>query len=115
MHDALSPARSKVQLLARASALVEALSTIHQRPLSASLGAALPAEHELVDFPSEVVPLYEAASFVVQGWSELRRRADPVFSLPLHSNGLQWRLKVYPVRGIVFAICYLLYCSDSNL
>lgn len=40
----------------------------------------------------------------MQGFSQLQRKADPVYSTPLHCNGLCWRLKVYPdgngvVRG----------------
>merc|ERR1712079_670760 len=37
-------------------------------------------------------------------FSQLQSKADPVYSPPLHVNGLSWRLKVYPdgngvVRG----------------
>lgn len=40
----------------------------------------------------------------MHSFSQLQRKADPVYSTPLHCNGLCWRLKVYPdgngvVRG----------------
>jgi len=40
----------------------------------------------------------------MHGFTQLQRKADPVYSTPLHCNGLCWRLKVYPdgngvVRG----------------
>jgi len=46
---------------------------------------------------SEIVPPYVASSFVMNGFSILQQRADPVYSQPLHVSGLTWRLKVYPV------------------
>lgn len=53
---------------------------------------------------SEIVPSYDGSTFVMHGFSQLQRKADPVYSTPLHCNGLCWRLKVYPdgngvVRG----------------
>ncbi|KAK9752073.1 MATH domain [Popillia japonica] len=56
------------------------------------------------DFHSEIVPSYDSSTFVMHGFSQLQRKADPVYSTPLHCNGLCWRLKVYPdgngvVRG----------------
>lgn len=40
----------------------------------------------------------------MQNFTQLQLKADPVYSAPLHVNGLCWRLKVYPdgngvVRG----------------
>ena len=56
------------------------------------------------DFQSEIVPQYEGANFVLNQFSSLQHKADPVYSPPLNVNGLSWRLKVYPdgngvVRG----------------
>lgn len=56
------------------------------------------------DFQSEIVPGYDSSTFIMQNFSALQRKADPVYSPPLHINGLCWRLKVYPdgngvVRG----------------
>ena len=53
---------------------------------------------------SEIVPGYDNATFAVHNFSQLQMKADPVYSPPLHVNGLCWRLKVYPdgngvVRG----------------
>lgn len=56
------------------------------------------------DFHSEIVPGYDSSTFIMQNFTVLQRKADPVYSPPLHINGLCWRLKVYPdgngvVRG----------------
>ena len=56
------------------------------------------------DFISEIVPLYDSATFRLNNFSSLQHKADPVYSPPLNVNGLSWRLKVYPdgngvVRG----------------
>lgn len=53
---------------------------------------------------SEIVPGYDSATFAMQNFTQLQLKADPVYSAPLHVNGLCWRLKVYPdgngvVRG----------------
>jgi tripartite motif-containing protein 37 len=53
---------------------------------------------------SEIVPGYDSSTFIMQQFTQLQHKADPVYSTPLHVNGLCWRLKVYPdgngvVRG----------------
>jgi tripartite motif-containing protein 37 len=50
------------------------------------------------------VPQYDEKTFTMSQFSGLQAKADPVYSPPLHVNGLSWRLKVYPdgngvVRG----------------
>lgn len=55
-------------------------------------------------YSSEIVPGYDSATFAMQNFTQLQLKADPVYSAPLHVNGLCWRLKVYPdgngvVRG----------------
>jgi len=58
---------------------------------------------------SELVPNYEGCTFIVNKFSQLRRKADSFYSDPLHMNGLSWRLKVYPdgngvVRGSYLSV-----------
>ncbi|XP_007946111.1 E3 ubiquitin-protein ligase TRIM37 [Orycteropus afer afer] len=60
-------------------------------------------------FYSELVPSYDSATFVLENFSTLRQRADPVYSPPLQVSGLCWRLKVYPdgngvVRGYYLSV-----------
>lgn len=43
---------------------------------------------------SEIVPQYDSSTFVMNNFSQLQHKADPVYSPPLHVNGLSWRLKV---------------------
>lgn len=49
-----------------------------------------------MSFPrcSEIVPQYDSSTFVMNNFSQLQHKADPVYSPPLHVNGLSWRLKV---------------------
>ncbi|KAJ7411229.1 E3 ubiquitin-protein ligase TRIM37 [Pitangus sulphuratus] len=61
------------------------------------------------DFTSELVPAYDSTTFVLENFSTLRQRADPVYSPPLQVSGLCWRLKVYPdgngvVRGYYLSV-----------
>lgn len=51
---------------------------------------------------SEIIPPYDNGNFVIHNFSQLQRKSDPVYSNPLHCNGLVWRLKVYPEgNGVV--------------
>ena len=43
---------------------------------------------------SEIVPQYDSSTFIMNNFSQLQNKADPVYSPPLHVNGLSWRLKV---------------------
>ena len=47
---------------------------------------------------SEIVPQYDTSAFVMNNFSVLQQRADPVYSPAMHVSGLSWRLKVYPVK-----------------
>lgn len=72
---------------------------IRKKPMASFVTAPVPA-----DFQSEIVPGYDSSTFIMQNFTALQRKADPVYSPPLHVNGLCWRLKVYPdgngvVRG----------------
>jgi len=60
---------------------------------------------------SEIVPPYVASTFVMNGFSILQQRADPIYSQPLHVSGLAWRLKVYPVGST--SLCLFLPCPVS--
>lgn len=58
---------------------------------------------------SELVPNYDSKTFVIRGFTYLRRKGDPFYSDPLSINGLDWRLKVYPdgngvVRGSFLSV-----------
>lgn len=56
---------------------------------------------------SEIVPSYDSSTFVMHGFTQLQRKADPVYSTPMHCNGLCWRLKVYPDGNGVVRSSYL--------
>ena len=65
-----------------------------------------------IAFFSEIVPQYDSSTFVLNHFSLLQQRADPVYSPPLHVTGLSWRLKVYPVRRLS---CTLLFLKSARL
>lgn len=51
---------------------------------------------------SEIVPPYDSSVCVLEHFSVLQQRADPVYSAPMQVYGLTWRLKVYPVRLLLW-------------
>ncbi|XP_014214226.1 uncharacterized protein LOC106643567 [Copidosoma floridanum] len=90
---------SRSELITRSAELSHIIYQVRKKPMTSFVTASVPA-----DFPSEIVPGYDSATFAMQNFSQLQLKADPVYSAPLHVNGLCWRLKVYPdgngvVRG----------------
>ncbi|KAL1491393.1 hypothetical protein ABEB36_011997 [Hypothenemus hampei] len=90
---------TRSELITKSSELSRMIHNIRKKPMTSFVTAPVPA-----DFHSEIVPAYSSSTFVMHGFTQLQRKADPVYSTPLHCNGLCWRLKVYPdgngvVRG----------------
>lgn len=90
---------TRSELISKSGELSRMIHSIRKKPMTSFVTAPVPA-----DFHSEIVPAYDSSTFVMHGFSQLQRKADPVYSTPLHCNGLCWRLKVYPdgngvVRG----------------
>ncbi|KAF7286315.1 hypothetical protein GWI33_006044 [Rhynchophorus ferrugineus] len=90
---------TKSELITKSCELSRMIHNIRKKPMTSFVTAPVPA-----DFHSEIVPAYSSSTFVMHGFTQLQRKADPVYSTPLHCNGLCWRLKVYPdgngvVRG----------------
>lgn len=90
---------SRSELITKSGDLSRMIHAIRKKPMTSFVTAPVPA-----DFHSEIVPSYDSSTFLMHGFSQLQRKADPVYSTPLHCNGLCWRLKVYPdgngvVRG----------------
>ncbi|KAL4221363.1 Tripartite motif containing 37 [Mactra antiquata] len=90
---------SKSDLISKSQELLSIFKRMHRKPIENFATAPVPT-----DFTSEIVPPYDRSTFVMNNFSSLQQRADPVYSLPLLVNGLSWRLKVYPdgngvVRG----------------
>lgn len=90
---------SKGQLIAKSPALLKTAVAANKKPMASFVTAPVQP-----DFQSEIVPQYDEKTFCMNQFSTLQNKADPVYSPPLHVNGLSWRLKVYPdgngvVRG----------------
>ncbi|XP_033214708.1 uncharacterized protein LOC117171462 isoform X2 [Belonocnema kinseyi] len=90
---------TRSELIVKSSELSRMIHQIRKKPMTSFVTAPVPA-----DFHSEIVPGYDSATFAMQNFTQLQLKADPVYSAPLHVNGLCWRLKVYPdgngvVRG----------------
>ncbi|XP_060527685.1 E3 ubiquitin-protein ligase TRIM37-like isoform X2 [Cylas formicarius] len=90
---------TRSELISKSSELSRMIHNIRRKPMTSFVTAPVPA-----DFHSEIVPAYSISTFVMHNFTQLQRKADPVYSTPLHCNGLCWRLKVYPdgngvVRG----------------
>merc|ERR1719435_402992 len=72
---------------------------VHKKPMASFVTAPIPTE-----FNREIVPSYDSSTCVLNNFTQLQHKGAPVYSSPLHVNGLSWRLKVYPdgngvVRG----------------
>lgn len=67
------------------------LRDIHNKPTSKFV-----ANSVCTDFPSELVPNYDSSVFVIKEFTRIRHTHEVVYSEPLITNGLTWRLKVYP-------------------
>ncbi|KAG7209064.1 hypothetical protein KM043_015221 [Ampulex compressa] len=96
-HQLHSCTRS--ELIIKSADLSRMIHQVRKKPMTSFVTAPVPA-----DFHSEIVPGYDSATFAMQNFTQLQLKADPVYSAPLHVNGLCWRLKVYPdgngvVRG----------------
>ncbi|XP_076387093.1 uncharacterized protein LOC100879152 isoform X4 [Megachile rotundata] len=90
---------TRSELIIKSSELSRMIHQVRKKPMTSFVTAPVPA-----DFHSEIVPGYDSATFAMQNFTQLQLKADPVYSAPLHVNGLCWRLKVYPdgngvVRG----------------
>lgn len=90
---------TKSELISKSAELLQMINQVHRKPMTSFVTAPVPA-----DFTSEIVPQYDNNTFVMNNFSSLQHKADPVYSPPLNVNGLSWRLKVYPdgngvVRG----------------
>ena len=82
---------SKGQLIAQSEQLLQLAVAANKKPMAAFISASQPV---LPDFQSEIVPSYDEKTFSMAHFSQLQSKADPVYSPPLHVNGLSWRLKV---------------------
>lgn len=95
---------SKSELISKSAEILMMFQQVHRKPMASFVTTPVPP-----DFTSELVPSYDSATFVLENFSTLRQRADPVYSPPLQVSGLCWRLKVYPdgngvVRGYYLSV-----------
>ncbi|XP_065338138.1 E3 ubiquitin-protein ligase TRIM37-like isoform X2 [Cloeon dipterum] len=95
---------SRSELIRRSGELTRKLHAVRRKPTTSFVTAPVPA-----DFQSEIVPNYDSSNFILQNFSQLQHKADPVYSPPLFVNGLCWKLKVYPdgngvVRGTYLSV-----------
>ena len=94
-HQLHSCTRS--ELISKSRDMSRMIHQVRKKPMASFVTAPVPA-----DFQSEIVPGYDSSTFVLQNFTQMQHQADPVYSAPLHVNGLCWRLKVYPDgNGIV--------------
>ncbi|XP_078535979.1 E3 ubiquitin-protein ligase TRIM37 isoform X2 [Lissotriton helveticus] len=95
---------SKSELISKSAEILQMFQQVHRKPMASFVTTPVPP-----DFNSELVPAYDSSTFVLENFSTLRQRADPVYSPPLQIAGLCWRLKVYPdgngvVRGYYLSV-----------
>lgn len=90
---------SRSQLIMKSPELLKMVHQIRIKPMASYVTARVPS-----DFLSEIVPTYDTGIFFMENFTNLQQKGIPVYSNPMHVNGLCWRLKVYPygngaVRG----------------
>ncbi|XP_021560070.1 E3 ubiquitin-protein ligase TRIM37 [Neomonachus schauinslandi] len=90
---------SKSELISKSSEILMMFQQVHRKPMASFVTTPVPP-----DFTSELVPSYDTATFVLENFSTLRQRADPVYSPPLQVSGLCWRLKVYPAKEYEYRV-----------
>ncbi|XP_044140858.1 E3 ubiquitin-protein ligase TRIM37 isoform X1 [Bufo gargarizans] len=95
---------SKSELISKSPEILMMFQQVHRKPMASFVTTPVPP-----DFTSELVPSYDSTTFVLENFSTLRQRADPVYSPALQVSGLCWRLKVYPdgngvVRGYYLSV-----------
>ena len=94
----------KAEVILKQQDLLNLIQMIYRKPMTSFVTTPIPC-----DFPSEIVPQYDSSTFVITNFTVLRQNVDPIYSQPLHINGLTWRLKVYPdgngtVRGTYLSV-----------
>jgi tripartite motif-containing protein 37 len=106
LHDEIKQqlcTSAKSSLIAKTPDLLRKLKDTQDKPVT-SFAVVVDT-----DFPSEIVPEYDASVFTLQGYSRLKESSEVVYSEALRSCGLTWRLKVYPngnglVRGTYLSV-----------
>ncbi|WAR02611.1 TRI37-like protein [Mya arenaria] len=74
----------KKDLIIRSEEFLAIFRQMHRRPMTSFVTAPVPT-----DFTSEIVPPYDSSTFVMNSFSALQQRADPVYSQPLQDgNGV---------------------------
>eukprot|EP00871_Galdieria_phlegrea_P004135 jgi/Galph1/4722/GphlegSOOS_G3400.1 len=92
-------------LISKAEELATALGEVHRRPVGQF--SIVPVED--TDIFSEAVPSYRKGVLKIENYTELvrSRSCDVILSEPIVSNGLVWRLKVYPTGNGDARDCFI--------
>jgi tripartite motif-containing protein 37 len=119
----------KQELIQQSSDILRSFERVHCQPMASFVTAPVPAEfpryfcvplncdliicrsytgvRRIACRCSEIVPPYDSSVCVLEHFSVLQQRADPVYSAPMQVCGLTWRLKVYPVRLLLWwSLCF---------
>lgn len=83
---------TKSQLIAQSEELIEQLRSNQEGSLSTQLLTGQVS----YDFPSDLQPDFVSAEFVIKDYAAVKETKEIVYSDLMTSNGLTWRLKVYP-------------------
>ncbi|CAG9333493.1 unnamed protein product [Blepharisma stoltei] len=91
---------AKSKLIAKTPRIIKTLKELHLAPLPPLI--PVPSE-----FPSEIIPNYDSEIFEINHYTVLRSSTEVVYSKILQSDGVSWRLKVYPNGNGVARDSYL--------
>lgn len=77
-RDVRSKTKSEL-ILKQADVINKCQQMTARKPMISVLGSA-----NLNDFTSEIVPQYDSSTFTIQSFSQLKHKADPIYSPPLN-------------------------------
>ena len=83
---------SKPELINKSETMVNHIRNISNQVYSQNSSLA-PVK---VGFTSEILPEYKYGEFIVKNYTDIREDKEIIYSEPLVTSGVSWRLKVYP-------------------
>jgi hypothetical protein len=82
---------SKSRLIENKKTISDSLFNLTVTPMSGFLMPPVSA-----NFSNQIEPISSSGEMIIENFSSIENSTQPIYSDPHYSNGLQWKLKVYP-------------------
>ena len=86
------------QLTARNNSMTSFAASISAGASSSSSSSSTTISANLNDFVSEIVPAYDSSTFTIKNFSQLKLKADPIYSPPLNVITPSFLLKISSIK-----------------